>query len=1706
MDEQKIPAFPVTLFYVYAHADEKLRQKLEIHLSTLSRQGFITTWHDRQIMPGTHWKQALDDHLNTASVILLLISPDFLASDYCYSVEMRRALARHEEGNACVIPILLRPVDWESSLFSILQALPRNAKPVTSWSNYDAAFTDITKGIRRVIETFGRTSSTTHSSLQNGLVAPLSHRDLLWNTNQSNMRARIKYLKHIEGSYSFIMLPLGPVEGLLHRAVFQPLRLRRDPLTAEDRQREERRPLLGEPAPTDNEPHVIAKNGEEALAKSTQSRIIVLGGPGTGKTTLLQSLVSERIQQSLIDPTAPIPILLSLPDLARSGRTLPEYLVHLMKEIGVSEYSTDLLWQIIEEGRAFVCLDSLDEVTPRQRPEMIRLINELATRSGNTWVVGSRYTEYKGGQFKRGQFAEWELLPLDHEMREHFALRLLPELYRLLPEAAALGATEPSLFVQSLEHHRRAAAWGENPLLFGMAAAVFVRTGILPMGLAALYQQVIDAVVQLREPDLTRQKVLLRAVAALALELYQIRGRTFTRDDIVTLIPVVRQKQHENWSTEEMVNRIIDSGLLDVVARETYGFRHQTFQEYLAAVALAQRLVSQDHAIREEVWTFIWGKRMYSRWTEILHLMAGVLAQDHRREGARQVKHWLIKLARQRTRPEGDVGDLGITFAMESLPEISGMKKSKWEEEGGEEAEIEIVTLWVAALLDKRKLGRRWQPRDLSSLALYINSLNGHAINAAVKKLLAALEGENAQIREVVIQALKNLWKHIPIESFVVLLNDMSTEVRRVAAHLLANWDEQFPEKYLPIVLSNDDPIVRQHFERWHFMHWYEEAMQAHSGEPLTTKQLEQALHAADWHVRVLAPQFLGPLGVQIPVEAFLTDLNDKDDKRRRGAVLALGELGKDAPIELLLGMLGDEDVNVRMAVAFALRKLKPYVSLERLLATLNDDNLYVRRGAMDVLARREERSIKWQDSQGTLIHDDIEEPFRELGELTLVEPLLQALRDQDSMIRNSAAETLVYLGDRVPVEPLIAALHDESVRYYIVKALGNVKVDVPLEPLFEALLDQEKYMRKVAAEALVKMGVYPPEQFLLENLASRLTWMRATALEVLWSVGERLPIEALQTLLNDQDTQVRAKALEILGKLGEQAPVEPLLSALNDNDVGIRTVASAALGKRGRHVPLEPLLHAVLYDEEKQVREEMARALGELGALVPVEPFLTALHDERVSVRAAAADVLGELGTRTPLEPLLLALDDHDPAVRSMVIWALGEQGERTPVEKLVAALNDEDESVRLWAISALGRLGDRAPVSALISALHDESKQVRSDAVWTLRKVTDQVPVEPLLEMLHSENEQARIAALQVLGRLTKSLPLEPLLTALSDKQAEVRMGALQALGNLSEQVPVEMLLAALSDTNWSVYSYALELAVKMGKRIPLEPLLVALDREEDTGERAAEVLEKRLSEESLLVALGSTHWSMRSAAARLLGKRRVHHSVTSLLPLLKDRGGENFRVAEAVIQALGELGGPVDPLVTILNDNSFTQTSAARVLGRLGVFEPLVTALDNENHYVRRAAVLGLGESKDPESFKLVVAALGDSAKEVRDEALRQAHPDALLALVPEAIAILQGSAPGTILGSMLQGVIAEAIGNLGFSSPALLEKVTQLLDWPYWEVRVEAAQALGKLRRNIPDTAIRCLLELRHDPQSRAVCAAANDALAEILSLETGIEDD
>jgi hypothetical protein len=189
---------PLRIFCSYAHEDEEHLDELRTTLRGLERQGLIEWWHDREIVPGWEWEEDIDKNLRTAELILLLVTPDFMSSDYVFEKEIDRAIERHQRGEARVIPIIVRPADWEWAPFGKLQALPKDAKPITTWLNQDEAWLDVVRGIRKAVEK--RTSEPPDEPTdEQGGYLPLRYREgleLAWADEKLNKR-EVEWLKDL---------------------------------------------------------------------------------------------------------------------------------------------------------------------------------------------------------------------------------------------------------------------------------------------------------------------------------------------------------------------------------------------------------------------------------------------------------------------------------------------------------------------------------------------------------------------------------------------------------------------------------------------------------------------------------------------------------------------------------------------------------------------------------------------------------------------------------------------------------------------------------------------------------------------------------------------------------------------------------------------------------------------------------------------------------------------------------------------------------------------------------------------------------------------------------------------------------------------------------------------------------------------------------------------------------------------------------------------------------------------------------------------------------------------------------------------------------------------------------------------------------------------------------------------------------------------
>lgn len=152
MPASQKPFRAVEVFCSYSHKDQRYREQFEAHVALMKRQKVIQVWQDRKILAGGDWAGEIDSHLNTANIVALFISADFLSSNYCYDKEMKRALERHKKDKVPVVPILVRPCDWKDAPFAHFQAIPNDNRPVTTWKNRDAAWTEVANYLKLTVK------------------------------------------------------------------------------------------------------------------------------------------------------------------------------------------------------------------------------------------------------------------------------------------------------------------------------------------------------------------------------------------------------------------------------------------------------------------------------------------------------------------------------------------------------------------------------------------------------------------------------------------------------------------------------------------------------------------------------------------------------------------------------------------------------------------------------------------------------------------------------------------------------------------------------------------------------------------------------------------------------------------------------------------------------------------------------------------------------------------------------------------------------------------------------------------------------------------------------------------------------------------------------------------------------------------------------------------------------------------------------------------------------------------------------------------------------------------------------------------------------------------------------------------------------------------------------------------------------------------
>ena len=1027
----------------------------------------------------------------------------------------------------------------------------------------------------------------------------------------------------------------------------------------------------------------------------------------------------------------------------------------------------------------------------------------------------------------------------------------------------------------------------------------------------------------------------------------------------------------------------------------------------------------------------------------------------------------------------------------------------------GESSPIEPV---VAALGDPE--------RQVVITAL--NILSAWADRAPAEPIVATLQYADPLVRQNVCWTLLAVRDRVPVGAWLRALRDGDADVRAAAARAVAQMGDQAPLDALALEYANADGPLRMQAV----------AALALLGSEAPFEPLARALHDANASVQAAALLALAEVATTNPVqpEALTPLLGDDNQELRRALLDYVERLGAQAPIAAITEVLREGSDEARTGAALALGRLSQFAPMEPLIAALDDSAGQVRATAAWALGRFAERApveplVRLLDDTDVGVQRASARALRAAGTSQALAALAGALDHDDQNIRLEAQQAIEEHLDRVPLDSLMRVLSagTDAGRASAVALLKKAAERVPIDPLVGLVRDEREIVRRGAAAVLAEARLRVPMPVWLDVLADADGETRALAAAALGAYGDGSPLEPLLRLLQtDPSGAVRAAAATSLGRLGDWAPVEALVAALGDESWAVRRAAIMALGERA---PLDPLLVA-LSDVAMEVRTAAAETLGRLGPRAAsqrvVEALVAAMDATTADLRAAPERFAAMVGD-----------GDAPPATAGtlqLVPGPLGEVRLVRPIRQLT--LDEPYQGYGLFNLFPNGR-SFQPNLSALVAMIGALGR------LW--RSAGGDVIVVTLTQALESDISTVRAKAAEALGALGSSMPVDALVNTLrysaKTPWAEAALVAATTLSTLGERAPILDMMAALiadrpPDTDRAQRTFdsnVRQVMERLGTLLPGDALVEALARA--VAERgpdylpffvaALDPLRGHASDEKLVAALEPVlhigEPAVRSSAARLLRNLPTESAVNVLIGA-RDDGDASVRAQ--VIGALGEHGVrvPADVFRSTLDDASLEVRKAAleALAGEAappldpGALDGLARNLGERDANVRKLAVAAIGKHASPEYADRLLGALGDTDYGVRDAALTalKALGGAEIATVmsAEATDILMMRGGGDVLGAPIHDFIAQVVGDMDRTTPQMLKRVARFLDHHYWEVRMNAAVALGKARRNITDAAIRRLLALRNDDDSLAVRDAADDALAEILSLETGIEDD
>ncbi|RCJ26637.1 histidine kinase [Nostoc sp. ATCC 43529] len=1038
-------------------------------------------------------------------------------------------------------------------------------------------------------------------------------------------------------------------------------------------------------------------SAQQLLSETSSRKLVLLGAPGSGKTTLMSYFAVMLAQDKqeklgLKEGTDLLPILVKVRDFARQeNSSILEYVNQFtQRNLLRKQLPPNFFKHWLKNGQALILLDGLDEVADSlKRYEVVRQIEEfLGQFPQNQAIITSRPAGYRRDFFHTEDFPHYQLQPFDDPKIEEFIKRWYDS--RIVDSLEAQRRKDS--LKKALSDNDRIKLLATNPLLLTIIALIHRYEAILPKERHKLYEKAVETLLTSWDSnkEFTNHLVfkylslddLRRLLESLAYWIHtqgntgdKEGGTLIDRDELIYQLTrhIETLKQIASDEAKEEAERFVKfirerTGLLNEQGQDCYAFVHKTFQEYLCSQEIIyQRYNEDDFGI---ILKHIKGHLHDAHWREVLLLL---IAQQKPKPAAKAIQAILKQHSEYEEWLHRD-----LFFAGNCLAENPKDLKVA-DNQLADEILQALVELEIS---DSPQISSKIKSQVFQTLC----SLNETAFETQTLQLL---KDKKEQIERVRFQEYRTALgeREATIPCLLKLIDNSDFSVRSSAVDVLSKLGSEAAIPGLLKLIENQDLSVSSSAA---------DAL-GKIGSEIAIPGLIKLIKNSEFYLSYIAGDTLGKIGSKTAIPGLIKLIKYPDSSVRSSTADTLGKIGSETAIPGLIKLIEDPDSSVRSSAADALGRIGSEAAIPGLIKLIEDPDSSVRSRAADALGQ--------------------------IGSEAVIPELIKLIQDPNYSVRSSAADALGQIGLEAAIPGLMKLIEDpdSSVRYSAADALGKIGLEAVIPSLIKLTQDPDSSVRSRAADALGKIGSEAAIPGLIKLIEDPNSSVRSSAANAFGQIGSEAVIPGLIKLIEDPNSSVRSSAANAFGQIGSEAAIPGLIKLTQDPDSFVRSRAADAFGQIALEAVI-PGLIKLIEDPDTSVRFDAANALGKIGLEVAIPELIKLTQNPDYSMRSSAADALGQIGSEAAIPGLIKLIEDPNYYVRSNAVDALGKIASEAVIQDLIKLIEDPNSSVRSSATDALGKIGKKT--SSLVTTLaqwikeHQNSKYVGNgiDLLWDL------------------------------------------------------------------------------------------------------------------------------------------------------------------------------------------------------------------------------------------------------------------------------------------------------------------------------------------------------------------------------------------------------